>query len=309
MKKDLVIAVDLGASNLRIALVSKKGKILKSLIAKTPKKGTSGIVISKKIILLINAIISNQSKKQILGIGIGSAGPLDYKSGKIFNSSNIPFKNIPLVEPLKKYFNLPVYLFNDCSAATWGEKTFGAGKKYKNLVYVSISSGIGSGAIVDNHFLIGHNHNATEVGHFIVDTKYSLLCSCKRGHGHWEGYCSGNNLVRFLKYWIKSNNIKKKHSIKAAEDIFVLAKQKDKTILKFIEEVGRINARGISNVIVAYSPEMITLGGAVILNNKKFILPYIKKNIDKFLIPPKIIITPLKENIVLLGVAALVFSK
>jgi len=160
---------------------------------------------------------------------------------------------------------------------------------------------------VDNHLLRGQNYNAAEIGRFIVDTKYNLLCGCKKGYGHWEGYCSGNNMPRFFKYWLKSNRIKKKYPVKTAKDIFDLAKKADKIILKFLEEVGQINARGISNVIIAYDPKIIIIGGAVFLNNKKFILPHIKKNIDKYLVPPKIIATPLKENTCLLGAAALVF--
>ncbi len=308
MKKDLAVAIDLGASSLRVAIISKNGKFLKYLKTETPKTGDSGVIVTEKIIDLVNLLLQGQSKKEIAGIGISSIGPLDYKSEKVLDSPNIPFKKIPLIKLLKKYFSLPIYLANDCTAAVWGEKIFGGGKKYKNLVYITISSGIGGGAIVDNHLLSGHNHNAVEVGHFIVDTKYNLLCSCKKGHGHWEAYCSGRNLPHFFNHWLRYNEIKKKNSIKTAKDIFNLAMKEDSTALKFLKEVGQINARGVSNVIVAYNPEIIILGGAVFLNNKKFILPYIKKNIDKYLTPPEIIASPLKEKTTLFGAAGLVFK-
>ncbi len=307
MEKDLAIAIDLGASNLRAALVTKNGKIKKLLKTATPHIGKSGLVVTKTLIVLINALLENCKKEKIAGIGLGAIGPIDFQKGKILDSPNVPFKEIPLLSWLKKYFSFPVYLHNECTAAVWGEKIFGAGKKYKNLVYVTISSGIGGGAIVDNHLLIGQGHNAAEVGHFIVDTKYNLLCSCKKGRGHWEGYCSGSTLPKFFKHWLKYNKIKKQYLIKTTKDIFDLANKADETILKFLEEVGQINGKGVSNIIVAYDPEIIILGGAVFLNNKKFILPYIKKNIDRFLAPPKIIATPLKENITLLGATALVF--
>lgn len=308
MKKDLAVAIDLGASNLRAAVISKKGKILKSLKTETPKTGKSGLIVTKTLIVLINILLEKYRKEKIAGISVGAIGPIDFQKGKVLNSPNIPFKEIPLTEPLKKYFSLPVFLSNDCSAAVWAEKIFGAGKKYKNLVYITISSGIGGGAIVDNHLLLGRNYNAAEVGHFIVDTKYNLLCSCKKGRGHWEAYCSGNNLPKFFNYWLKFNKIKGKYPVKTSKDIFKLAKMSDKTVLKFMDEIGQINARGISNIIVAYSPEIITLGGAVFLNNKELLLPYIKKNIDKYLSPPKITATRLKENVVLLGSAALIFT-
>ena len=84
---------------------------------KTLQKGNPRIVITKKIISLINSLLNEKSKKEITEIGISSIDPLDYKSGKILDSPNIPFKNIPLLKPLKKYFNLPIYLSKDCSAA------------------------------------------------------------------------------------------------------------------------------------------------------------------------------------------------
>lgn len=304
MKKDLVISIDLGASNSRAAIVSKNGKILKRLETKTIRE--SEALLIKSLIVLVNGLLENSDKgERIKGIALNAASPVSQEG--LTNPPNLPFKKIALRKPLEKYFKLPVILNNDCSAAVWGEKTFGAGKGYENLVYITISSGIGSGAIVDNHFLSGHTKNAGEIGHFTIDTKYNLSCGCGKGRGHWEAMCSGNNLPKFFKAWLKQNKLQDKYSVKKSADIFDLADKKNKTVLDFLEEVGRMNGRGISNVIAAYNPELITLGGAVVIQNKKYILPYLKKNVDKFLEMPKILITPLKEDIVLLGGAALIF--
>jgi len=305
--KNLAIAVDLGATNLRVALISNKGKILKKVQTKTPKTGKSNKIIAREIIELIKILLKEDYKKRIKGIGISAAGPIDFKKGELIHPPNIPFKRVPVIKPLKKEFLFPVFLYNDCSSAVWGEKHFGAAKIYKNIVYITISSGIGGGVIVDNHLLFGRSGNAAEIGHFIVDTKYNFPCGCKKGTGHWEGYSSGNNLPRFFNYWLKFHKINKVYSIKKAKDIFDLARNSDKIVLKFLEEIGQINGRGVSNVIVAYDPEIIILGGAVVLNNRKIILSYLKNNIDKFLPLPKIIVTPLQEDVSLFGAAALVF--
>ncbi|MBU1045514.1 ROK family protein [Patescibacteria group bacterium] len=307
MEKDLAIAVDIGATNLRAGIVSKNGKILKRFETQTPKiKNRPNLLIST-IIVLINSLLEHYDKKRILGIGAAVASPIDPKKGEIVTPPNLPYKEVPIVKPLKKYFSMPVIIANDCTAAVWAEKHFGAGKASKNFVYLTISSGIGAGIIADNHLLTGHNENAGEVGHFIVDTTYNLPCPCKKGTGHWEGYCSGSDMPFFLKIWLKSEKIKKKYAVKTSKDIFDLAKGKDKNILSFLKEIGKINARGISNIIVAYNPEIIIMGGAIVLNNHALIIPEIKKNIDKFLAPPKIIISPLKENACLLGAASLIF--
>jgi len=311
MALKIAVAVDIGATNLRVALVSKQGIILREKIVKTPQEGRDGKVIPKQIISLIKQLLVGL-KLQIEGIGISSIGPLDLRKGGIINSPNLSFRFVPLVKPLKTAFSLPLYLLNDCTASVWGEKFFGAGKRIKNLVYITISTGIGGGAIVDNHLLFGQRGNAVEVGHLIIDTKYNFLCGCKKGRGHWESLASGKNIPRFFKTWLKEKKVKAgfkyKTKYKTARDIFEAAKEKDKIALYFVREIlGKVNARGISNVIVAYNPKLITLGGAVVLNNQKLILEPIKKYIDHYLEPPEIEVTPLKEDIGLFGAAATVF--
>jgi glucokinase len=305
--KKIAIAIDFGASHLRAALVNKEGEILKENFQDTKKQGKSGKVLTGQITAMIEDLIGGEALK-IAGIGISSIGPLDYKNGGVRNSPNLSFGFVPLASPLQKKFSLPVYLLNDCAASVLAEKVYGAGKETENLVYITISSGIGGGAIVDNHLLFGSKGNAVEIGHFIIEDKYNFLCSCSQGFGHWESLASGRNLPRFFNTWAKEKGFRVKY--KTAKDIFEAAKNKDKNALYFVREVlGRINAKGVSNVIVAYNPSLITFGGAVALNNQKLILEPIKKHIDHFLTTPKMIITPLKEKIGLLGAAALVFLK
>jgi len=308
MSKKLAIGIDLGATNLKGGLVDCKGNIVKYFVEKTKKKGNRGMAVTSQVISLVEKLLEFYREGLIEGIGISSIGPLDYKRGGINHSPNIPFKFIPLIKPLKKRFSLPIYFLNDCLAAVLAEKHFGGGKNFANIVYITISSGIGGGVIVDNHLLFGRGGNASEIGHMIVETKYRIKCSCERGYFHWESFCSGNNLPKFFRYWLKKNKKKVEFSFKNSKDIFEAAEKGNKLALYFIKEVvGKINAHGISNVIVAYDPEIIILGGAVVLNNKNLILQPIRKYIDKFLTPPKIRVTSLGEKIGVIGAASLVF--
>jgi glucokinase len=302
MEKNLALAIDLGATNLRVALVSKDGKILEKIEEKTAKRGKSGKVVTLQILGLAQKILK---KNKVIGIGVSSIGPLDLKRGEVVNSPNIPFKKIEVVLPLKKFFGLKIILLNDCTAAVWGEKHFGAGKKVDNLVYITISSGIGGGAIVDGHLLVGHLGNAVEIGHMNINTKYEIKCGCQRKN-HWESYASGNNLPKFFKTWAKIEKIKTKFP-KEAKEIFERARNKDKVALEFLKVLGKINAKAISNIIVAFAPQLITFGGSVVLNNQDLILKPITKGVEDYLPLPKIIVTPLKENVCLFGAAALVF--
>lgn len=307
MKKNYAIAIDIGASNLRVAIISNAGKIIRQKNSKTPKKGRSGKIVTDTIIDILNSLLINFNKSKIIGIGISSIGPLNHKTGEIVNPPNIFFKKVSIKEPIEKYFSLPVSIVNDCMAAAWAEKIFGAGKNYENLVYVTISSGIGAGVIANNQLLVGNSYNFADVGHFVVDTKYNLACNCAKGSGHWETYCSGENINNFFKHWLKTNKIKKQYSFTTAKEIYQEFEKKDKNVKNFIHETNQINSRGVANIIAAYDPEIIILGGAVTLNNKKIILSGIKNNLNKSLKTPKIIITPLAQNTPLLGAAAIVF--
>lgn len=307
-ENNLAIAVDIGGTNLRTAIIDEKGKIIAKNSVRTVQKGKSGAAVSNQVIGEIKKLASGYNPKKFKGIGVSIASPINYEIGAGINAPNINFKIIPVADPLKKYFGLSVRLINDCNAGAMGEKYFGLGKKINNLVFITISSGIGGGVIAGGILLLGKDGNAAEIGHMVVDTEYNLFCTCRKGRGHWEAYASGSNMPKFFKIYAKKNNLEVP-LLSEAKDIFETAKRKDAISLKFMDELGKINGRGISNVIAAYDPEIIVFGGAVALNNGEILLKFAKKYVDKFLRIPQVKITSLGENAPLLGAAALVFNE
>lgn len=303
------LAIDLGATNVRVGLVSSAGKIVAKIKDKTPKRGKNAAIVSQKIIEMIGHILAEYPDARPAGIGISSMGPLDYRRGGPVRSPNISFDFIPLVEPLQRKFSLHVLLLNDANAAVLGEQRFGAGKKKKNLVYITISTGIGGGAIVDGKLLLGRAGNAAEIGHMNVDTTYGLACSCKKGMGHWEGNASGRNLPRFFRAWARAHGKKIGMMPHTAKDIFDSARSGDAVARGFLDVLHRVNARAISNIVVAYDPELITIGGSVMLMNAPVMLAGIKKYIDRYLKTPEIRVTRFGEDVTLLGAAAAVFAQ
>ncbi len=314
-----VIGVDIGATNLRVVISDEDGKFLASGSERTVKEGT-GLSVSAQIGRMIHSLLSKAkiSVDEIKSIGIGSIGPLDLKEGAIINTPNLPFPYIPLVSPLKEAFNKPVYLINDCTAAVVGEKHFGAGRGLENLVYVTISTGIGGGAYVDGHLLIGKDGNAAEVGHMVVDPQGRLICGCGK-RGHWEAYCSGTGIPKLVKMILEERKATgysegmKSHLIAYdpdkidAKTFFDTVRLRDSLALEILDFIGRYNAIGMANLINAYDPSLITLGGSVVLNNEEYILPYIRKYVKDYAINriPEIKVTPLKGDIVLYGAVAI----
>jgi len=163
-----VAGVDLGATWVRVVVSDENGNILGKLSEKTCREG-SGEKISEQILDMISKLVKETKVTSISAVGIGSIGPLDMKKGIIVKPANLPFENIPLVEPISSKLNVPVYLVNDCTAAVIGERMFGAGKNVDNLVYVTLSTGIGGGAYVDGRLLLGKDSNAIEISHTVIN--------------------------------------------------------------------------------------------------------------------------------------------
>jgi len=308
------IGIDLGATWIRVAIADKHGNILRKAKVPTPKKYPELIT---SILQTVNQVRRDITIKDVSSIGIGSIGPLDIREG-IINPPNLPMKNINIVKPIIEEFQLPTYIVNDCTAAVLGEKIFGAGKECRNLVYITLSSGIGGGAIVDGNLLFGKDGNAVEIGHIVVDMEARLQCGCG-GYGHWEAYASGVNIPNFAKLIIHEKGLEFfKNSILYkltngnlerldAKLIYEAAKKGDALARLIVERVGEINAIGFANVINAYDPELITVGGTIALKNTELVIPLILKNLQKYATNrvPKIIITPLGDDIVLYGAIAL----
>ena len=199
-EKNLVIAVDLGATNTRVAAVDRDGIVVEVVQAPTPDSGISPQIIPDHILLLIRSSGSCRNRIDLAGIGISTAGPVDPTRGMLVNPPNIPFPEIPLIDPIGRALGLPARLLNDCHAGVIGEFLYGSVKGRDNIVYLTLSTGIGAGVIAGGRLFFGREGNAAEVGHFHVDSVYNVMCGC--GHaGHWEGYASGRHIPRFFARW------------------------------------------------------------------------------------------------------------
>lgn len=303
---DTAIAVDLGATNLRVGLVTRAGQIERLSVSELPKDLPDAGIITDLIIRTIHSLVSDQEIETFAGIGIGAMGPVDRSHSAVVHPPNLPLDIIPLSGPLSAEFNLPVRLINDCSAGLLGEAYFGEGKICKNFVYVTISTGIGAGVLANGTIVSGRSGNAGEVGHLFVDSLYNLTCGCG-GKGHWEGYASGRFLPRFYHEWRQKNGISSgDRQVISARDVFnSIREQGNPDEDGFIHELGRINARGISDIIVAYDPDTIVFDGSVTLNNQDLIIPQIEQYADCYLPMPRLTVSSLSGFAPLLGASVI----
>jgi len=313
--KKYVLAVDIGATYLRLALATMQGNIVSKVKEFVAKEGDE-YTIAQQIITTYKKLIEKLGSVRIVKVAIGSIGPLDIGKGIIVNPPNLPFKKVELKAPLEEFFETEVIVLNDAVSAVWGEKHFGLGRNVENLVYITLSTGIGVGVIVNGKLLLGKDGNAHEMGHSVINYESSLICGCGR-LGHWEAYASGRNIPRFVRMLCKNkfNELLRESILKkkilsntlTSKDLFDAAKIGDKLALLVIDELGKINAAGFANVINAYDPELITVGGAIALNNpRELVIDPILKYIDHYAVNkvPRIEITKLGDDIVLYGAVA-----
>jgi glucokinase len=295
MSPDKVIAIDTGATNTRLALIDKSGRILKKEQGTTLLQGDLAQNIQEKIQKLLTA---NEIKKTI-EVEVNIAGFIDQEQGILKTSPNLPFKNLEIVKPLEDYFKKKVILNNDANAAAIGEKYWGQAKNINNFLYLTISSGIGGAAFIDNKIVLDKNGNGIEPGHTQIESNYNLPCGCD-GKNHWESYASGINLPNFLKVWAEKNKIKIDFDGSDVFTIFDAIKNKNEAAVKFFEQVIEINLQGINYLIRSYHPKLIIIGGSVYLHNLELFNKFL---LEKSLFKPALF----GEDASLIGAAASIF--
>ena len=314
----VLVGVDLGATKVRVALGDENG--MRASCYEETDKGHGAKGVADQIVKMIRSLLPETLALE--AIGIGSIGPLDLSRGCVREPPNLPFKLIPLRKPLQEAFGVPVYLMNDCTVAVLGEYSFGAARGLENVVYVTLSTGIGGGAIVDGHLLIGKDGNAVEVGHLTVDPEGKMICGCGC-RGHWEAYCSGANIPNYTRHLLSMRDAEELSSsllLKlsegdpqriTAENLFKAARNGDKVSKWIVERIGELNAIGFADLVNLFDPELITVGGSVALNNPDLILEPILRNIRKHTINriPAIHVTPLGDEVVLYGALALAHQR
>jgi len=306
------LALDIGASWIKAAIGSEERIIAR--VRSPTYKGEDTKAFTDQILKTIKDL-PDELLKSVVSIGIGTIGPLDLNKGILY-PPNVKAKGIPLVKNLLENLDFTIYLANDCVAAVIGEWFFGKGRGFENLVYITISTGIGAGVIVDGRPILGKDGNAHEVGHLVLDKDSKVLCGCG-GYGHWEALASGAGIYNtvlevFKEYrgertplWGRVNRGERV----SAREIYEANKLGDNLAKEIVERCNEIHAAGIASVINSYDPERLILGGSIVLNNPEILLS-IKEKMKKYVTNrvPEIFLTDFGEDVVLMGALALIFK-
>ncbi|WP_323171276.1 ROK family protein [Natrialba sp. PRR66] len=304
--------VDLGATNVRAAVATDDGTTIGVSRNATPR-GPTGIDITEGVLRTLREACGDAgvTPGEVVAAGIGSIGPFDLAEGAVIDPANLPdsIDRIPLTGPIEKLLDTDeVYLHNDTTAGVIGER-FHADRNPDDMVYITISSGVGAGICCDGEILGGWDGNAGEVGHCVVDPRGRLTCGCGRD-GHWEAYCSGNAIPDYARLLAEddptiSTDLPLESPEFTAKDVFEFAGE-DELAEYVIDQLAHWNAMGITNVIHSFAPIMISFGGAVALHNEALVVDPIRDRIADMVMTnvPEIRVTDHGDDVVLEGAIA-----
>lgn len=305
MSKKYAIGIDLGGTNLRVALVSEEGEIVK----KIKKPSTEQIFNS------VFEAVEEIGYEKISGIGLGIAGLIDRKGGRVYVSPNLrAVEGIDIVKKFQGKFSVPVFIVNDANAAALGEKISGAGKSFDNFVLLTLGTGIGGGIIYKGYLL----NVSAEIGHMSIDSE-GVKCPCGN-IGCLENYASARAMIsKAVAMLEKGTESLLKECCKGSfykltpEDIYLTALDGDMLAREILKDAGRYLGVGLANIINILSPEAIILTGGLINAWNIYIQEAIKeasRRAFKDLVDSvKIIPSSLGDDAGIIGAASLVFNE
>lgn len=276
------IGIDLGGTNISAGIVDENGNIL--VKASTPTmNGRAAEDIIDDMSGLCSKLMEELKLEvnDIESIGVGMPGTMDKKKGISIYANNLNFDNVNVVEEMGKRINLPCYIENDANCAAIGENVCGVAYGSKNLIYITIGTGVGAGIIINGKVFDGSFGGGGEAGHMVIVAE-GEECTCGR-KGCWEAYASASALRREGRiaaakypnskiYDLVDGNIK----LIDAKTVFDVADLGDEIALEIIDKYIKYLAIGLVNLVNIFQPEAIIIGGGVCAQGDKVIKPLIE---------------------------------
>ncbi len=257
--------VDVGGTTIKMGFFETSGALLDKWEIKTNKENNGESILSDIAKAVDNKLAQEGiSKSEVQGIGIGVPGPVR-SDGVVNVCVNLGWGVIDVTTELGNLTGLPIKVGNDANVAALGEMWQGGAKGCKDVIVVTLGTGVGGGIIVDGKIVAGHDGAGGEIGHITVNNDEIEPCNCGQ-YGCLEQYTSATGIVRMAKRKLaKSSAETSLRSFKelTAKDIFDEAKAGDAIAGELVDEVGSILGSALSNMACVVNPEIIVIGGGV----------------------------------------------
>ncbi len=281
------IGIDVGGTNVKIALVDENGKIIYSNSVPTyAQMGYEYTVNNIKQAIRDLMKETNTESKDIQGIGFDFPGQVDYKTGVVKLAPNIPgWVNVPIAQMIEDEFHIPTRIDNDVRCAALGELKFGAGKGCENFVCITVGTGIGSGLVINGQLVRGAANAAGEIGHIKLQMHGGPICGCG-DTGCLEAFASGPSIVAMAVDYLKSGKSAKFREMAGVDGEitpYIVAKAAeagDPVAKRIYEIMGEYIGMGLVSVINLLNPEKVIIGGGVAESGDLLLAP-IRKTIKE----------------------------
>ena len=315
--EDVALVMDLGGNWIRVALASRDGDLLWREREPT-NSSEGGPAVTARVDRLIQLGISQAGRRRIAGIGMGLASPVDPETGIMYNPPHIPgLDGVSFKSLWEKKLGLPILVGNDATLAALGEYRYGSGVDARVLVYITISTGIGGGVVIDGRPLMGAFGMAGELGHMSID-RNGPRCQCG-GAGHLEAVASGTSIANSARKWAADKArsvmwelVSGDLGLISSERVFEAAARGDSTAQEILEDAARALGMGLVNVLHVLNPDVIVIGGGVSRN-----WDYLRQTVESYIeaqamdhvkkLGFELRVSALGDEIGLLGAAALVW--
>lgn len=269
-----MVGVDIGGTNTVVGLIPSDGGAPVALRTRaTAALGEPGVVIGH-LSRMVNDVIdeglsmAGGAREDVLGVGLGSPGPLDLTRGVVVDAFNLGWKDFPLRDCLAEAVGLPASLDNDANCATWGEYWQGAGKDARHLVGVTLGTGIGGGVILDGQLVHGASASAGEIGHMTIAFN-GRRCKCGN-YGCLEAYASGPNIAARAREGLEAGAESALTELVhgdldrlSALTVYEAAMQGDAYAAEVMLETAKLLGAGLANVVNVLNPDMVVIVGGV----------------------------------------------
>lgn len=290
MNEKWLVGVDLGGTTIKMAFINLYGEIIEKWEIPTDKTGKNIVTdIAKAIDRKLSDL--DQPKTKLIGIGMGAPGPVNTVSGIVYKTVNLGWQDhYPLKDLLEVETNLPAVIDNDANMAAIGEMWKGAGEGSKDLICVTLGTGVGGGIISNGEIVHGVNGAGGEIGHITSIPEGGVPCGCGKT-GCIETIASATGIVRIALGKLADSNqesslktILEKNGTVTSKDVFEAAGQKDILALEVLEEVTFHLGLALSHLANGLNPEKIVVGGGVSKAGDLLIRP-LKAQFDRFAFP------------------------
>lgn len=304
-----VIGADIGGTQLRAALITADGTIIAHERTRTFVEDGPHAVIARMLDLIGHVRAALPADGTLLGIGVGAPGPLNPETGMVYAPPNMPgWYRIQLRDSLAVPTGLPVVIGNDANVAALGEWRFGAGVGTRHMVYLTISTGIGGGVIMDGKLLLGRLGAAAELGSIFLDAEHSL---------RWEELASGSGLAAAAAAAMPARPDSTLHAMAAPQTVTAAhvahaAAAGDDLARSLMDREAHLLGLGFASILHIFSPEIMLVGGSVALENPDLLarartIAYERVIVDLYREVP-ILPASLGERAEVLGAAALMLA-